>query len=297
MRNKKESKMRIDSFKDKVVWLTGASSGIGEALAYSLSEQGAKLILSSRCRKALKKVRNNCAQSFSNIHILPLDLSRHKTIERKANQALNIFGRIDVMIHNAGVALKDLAVNTDLKTDKKIMDINYFGTIALTKAVLRPMQKRRSGHFVVLSSVSGKLGVPKSSSYSASKHALHGFFDSLRAEVARDNIKITMVVPGFIKTNITVNALKGDGTQYGKMMRVQEKGMTAALCVRKILKAVSKDREEAVMGGPEILTIYLKRFFPILTSKIMRNHPVKKWNAVKKYFMLKKYRIKIQADF
>jgi len=288
IRKRKEKEMRIHSFRGKVIWITGASSGIGEALACALAERGAKLILSSRNKEALARVKKNCTKGLSEIHILSLDLSKLKTLKRKAEKALRMFGRIDLMIHNAGVAARDLAANTDIEVDKKIMDVNYFGPIALTKYILRSMLEQKSGHFVVNSSISGKFGVPKLSSYCASKHALHGFFDSLRSEIADSGIKVTMAVPGFVRTDITVNAMRGDGTKYNKMMRVQERGIAPSDCARQILEAVAKNKEEIVLGGPEILSVYCKRFFPRLFSRIIRNHPVAKLNSFIDFFKIKR---------
>jgi short-subunit dehydrogenase len=168
------------------------------------------------------------------------------------------------------------------------MNTNYFGAVVLTKAILPSMLKRKSGQFVVVSSVSGVYGVPKLSSYSASKHALHGFFESLRAEVAKENIKITMVVPGFVRTNITVNALNGDGSKYGKMMSVQKKGLDPAFVASTILDGASKNKEEVLIGRLELLGVYCKRLFPDLFSKIIRNHPIEKIRAFKNFFNLKK---------
>jgi len=287
-KDKKDNKMRIRSFKNKVVWITGASSGIGEALAHAFAKQGAKLILSSRNEEALEKVRYDCANTPSEIRTLPLDLTELETLNAKTEQALGIFGKIDVMVHNAGVASRDLAVNIDLETDQKIMNTNYFGAVVLTKAILPSMLKQKSGHFLVVSSVSGIYGVPKLSSYSASKHALHGFFESLRAEITKDNIKITMVVPGFVRTNITVNALNGDGSKYGKMMLVQDKGLEPSHVALAILDAASKNKEEVLIGRLELLGVYCKRLFPDLFSKIIRNHPIEKIRAIKNYFNLKK---------
>ena len=198
------------------------------------------------------------------------------------------------MIHNAAVALRDLVVNTDIETDKKIMKINYFGAVVLTKAILPSMLREKYGHFLVISSVSGKYGVPKSSSYSASKHALHGFFESLRAEVAKDNIKITMVILGFVNTNITVNALNGDGTKYSKMMEVQKQGLSTSFVAGKILVAALKNKEEILIGRSEILGVYCKNLFPTLFSKIIRNHPMKKIKTVKRFFNFKKQLLKYE---
>ena len=278
----------------KVIWITGASSGIGEALTYAYAQQGARLILSSRNKKALEKVKEACEHTQSEIHILPLDLSKLKTLNKKVNQALKICGKIDVMVHNAGVASRDLAANIDLGTDQKIMNTNYFGCVVLTKALLPSMLERKSGHFIVVSSVSGIYGVPKLSSYSASKHALHGFFESLRAEVTKDNIKITMAVPGFVRTNITVNALNGDGSKHGKMMEVQESGMDPTRVAYAILDAASKNKEEVLIGRLELLGVYCKRLFPVVFSKIIRNHPIEKMRSIKNFFNIKKRFLKYE---
>lgn len=281
--------MRIHSVKNKVIWITGASSGIGEALAYAYAHQGARIILSARNKEALEKVREKCAQRNNKIRILPLDLSKLGTLNKKAKQALKFFGKIDIMVHNAGVASRDLAANINIRTDQKIMNTNYFGAVVLTKALLPSMFEQKSGHFLVVSSVSGIYGVPKLSSYSASKHALHGFFESLRAEIAKDNIKITMVVPGFVKTNITANALTGDGSKYGKMMQVHKRGMDPAYVAATIIDAASKNKEEVLIGKLESLGVYCKRIFPALFTVIIRNHPMKKIRAVKNFFNLKKH--------
>ncbi len=290
----RKQKRQARSFKDKVVWITGASSGIGEALAYAFARQGARLILSSRNKSKLEEVRQNCESSKSEVRILPLDLSRLGTLNKKAKQALDMYGRIDVMVHNAGVASRDLVANIDLATDQKIMNTNYFGAVVLTKALLPSMLKRKSGHFLVVSSVSGIYGVPKCSAYSASKHALHGFFESLRAEVTKDNIKITMVVPGFVRTNITVNALNGDGSRYGKMMQVQDRGLDPSRVATTILDAASKSKEELLIGRLELLGVYCKRLFPGVFSRIIRNHPIQKIRAIKRFFSLKRLVVKYE---
>ena len=281
-------KNKNDKQETKVIWITGASSGIGEALTYAYAQQGARLILSSRNKRALERVRENCAHTQSEIHILPLDLSKLRTLNKKANHAQKIYGKIDVMVHNAGVASRDLAANIDLDTDQKIMNTNYFGCVVITKALLPSMLARKSGQFIVVSSVSGIYGVPKLSSYSASKHALHGFFESLRAEVTKDNIKITMAIPGFVKTPITVNALNGDGSKHGKMMEVQDRGLNPSHVALTILDAASKNKEEVLIGKLELLGVYCKRLFPDLFSKIIRNHPIKKIRSIKNFFNLKK---------
>ncbi|MFA9454359.1 MAG: SDR family oxidoreductase [Candidatus Aminicenantaceae bacterium] len=270
------------SFTGKVIWITGASSGIGEALSYVFSGLGARLILSSRNAVALERVKRNCPGEKRDIHVLPLDLSRLGSLNEKAGHAENIYGKIDVLVHNAGVASRGLVVDTDIDVDKHIMDINYFGPVLLTKALLPSMLKRKSGQFLVVSSISGKFGVPKLSSYSASKHALHGFFESLRAEVFKNNIQVTMAVPGFVKTGITVKALRGNGSRYGRVMQVQEEGISPENCARSIVSALLERKEEALIGRTEILSVLCKRLFPRLFSNIIRNHPVRKLRSLKR---------------
>lgn len=258
------------SFQDKVIWITGASSGIGEALSYKLHEQGAKLILSSRRKHALQEVKNNCLGDTSNIHILRLDLAETDALTEKADQALEIFGHIDILINNGGISQRSKAVETQMDVLQKVMDVNFFGTVALTKAVLPMMIERKSGHIVVISSVMGKFGTRLRSSYAASKHALQGYFDSLRQEVHQHHIDITLVCPGFVKTNVTKNALEGDGSKYGKMGEGQKKGLTPQTFARRLLPKLDKREKEIYIGGKEILGIYLKRWIPSFFYKILR---------------------------
>ena len=270
----------IDSFKDKVVWITGASSGIGEQLTYQLCSAGAKLILSSRNASELKRVAAKC-DSDDSVRILTLDLNENEKLKDKCRDAIDFFGHIDFLFNIAGVAHRDLAFNTDMSVDRKLMQINYFGTIELSKIILLHMIERGGGHIVVTSSLSGKYGVPLLSAYSASKHALHGFFESVRAEMQNKNIRITIVIPGFIKTPITQNALTGDGSAYGKMLEIQEKGMPADVCAEKILIAVAKGKEEVFVGRSERFSLLFSRFFPRTFSKFIKNHPLKKLRKMK----------------
>jgi short-subunit dehydrogenase len=184
------------------------------------------------------------------------------------------------MVHNAGVALRDRVINTGLEIDRRIMTTNYFGPIALTKALLPSMLQRRSGCFVVVSSLSGSYGGPQLSAYAASKHALHGFFESLRAEVHADGIRITVITPGFIRTQIAEHALTGTGDPYGKALQVHERGMDPDRCATRMLKTIAHRKEEALVGGVEVYSVYLKRFFPALLSVLVRSHPVRLRNRL-----------------
>jgi dehydrogenase/reductase SDR family protein 7B len=260
-------------FKDKVVWITGASSGIGEALAYAFSKAGAKLVLSSRREQELNLVKAKCTNSHD-VLVLPLDLVKFETLEEKKNEVLTHFGKIDILINNGGISQRSMAKDTALAVDQTIMDINYFGTVALTKVVLPFMLERKSGHIAVISSLVGKIGSPYRSAYAASKHALHGFFDSLRSEIWRDNIKVTIICPGFIKTNISNNAMTADGKPFGKMNDMISKGLPAGYCAEQILKAIAEEKEEVVIAGKEKVALVLKRLAPTLLSKIIRKAKV-----------------------
>lgn len=259
------------SFKDKVIWITGASSGIGESLAYALHDRGAKLILSSRRQEALEEVKNNCSGDISDIHILTLDLAETQTLPQKADEALSFYGHIDFLFNNGGISQRSEAIDTKMEVVRKVMEINFFGSVALTKAVLPSMVERQSGHIVVTSSVMGKFGTRLRSTYAASKHALHGYFDCLRQEVYDDNIAISLVCPGFIKTNVTKNMLVADGTAYGQMARGQEKGMPVDKFTEKLLPKIAKKKQEIYIGGTEVWGVYLKRLIPNTFSRILRN--------------------------
>lgn len=258
-------------FENKVVWITGASSGIGEALAYEFAKEGAKLILSARRESELLRVKQSTKLPDNQVFILPLDVEKIEEIATKTAEAINHFGRIDYLMNNAGISQRSSVIDSDFSVYKKIFDINFFGVIALTKAVLPYMIAQKSGHIAVTSSIMGKLGTPFRSGYAATKHALHGFFDSLRAEVFKENINITLICPGYIRTNVSVNAITSDGSKYGKMDTNQQNGMSPEDCARRIVNAVYNKREEIYMGGKEILGIYLKRFFPRILARIIRN--------------------------
>jgi short-subunit dehydrogenase len=256
-----------------VIWITGASSGIGEALCYKLNEIGAKLIISSRSSDGLYQVKHNCTKNQLDIHVLPLDLENTSDLQSKANAALAIYGRIDIVIHSGGVSQRSLAMETDLDVAKKIMNINFWGTVALTKALIPSMLSNKEGHIVIISSLVGKFGTKFRSAYSASKHALHGYFDSLRSEIDK-KIGISIICPGFIKTNVTINALTADGTKQNTMDDAQANGMSANECASQIINAIKSGKEEVYIGGKEKYAVILKRFLPGLFSKIVRNAKV-----------------------
>jgi len=259
----------MDFFDNKTVWITGASSGIGEALAQQLSLRGAHLILSARNTGELERVRQSTATPERH-RVFPLDVSQPEQLAAKTAELLQQTDKIDVLINNAGISQRALANETDLEVDRRIMEVNYFGTIALSKAVLPAMIERGSGQIVAVSSLAGIFGTPLRSAYAASKHALHGFFDSLRTEVHGDNILITLICPGFVRTNVSLNALTGTGAPQGTMDNAQEAGMAADVFAQKMLRAIENQQEEAVIAGREKMAVMLKRLAPRLLSYVMR---------------------------
>jgi NAD(P)-dependent dehydrogenase (short-subunit alcohol dehydrogenase family) len=255
--------------KDQVVWITGASSGIGEALAYAMSAQGAKLILSSRRMTELDRVKNDCAHP-DNVHVLLLDLTDNASLETKAPTAIALFGHIDIMVHNGGISQRGLVAETTIAVHRAVMELNYFGYIILTKALLPHFIERRSGYFVVTSSVMGKIGTPMRAAYAASKHALHGYFDCLRAEVGRYGIRVTILTPGYIHTPISV--ISGDGSFLSNKSEQINGGFPADKAAGQIVKAIQNGAYEPYIGkfiGEERLALFVKHFLPGLFTRLI----------------------------
>ncbi|WP_339698625.1 SDR family oxidoreductase [uncultured Roseivirga sp.] len=261
------------SLTNKTIWITGASSGIGEALAMQLSAEGAQLILSARRQTELERVKSNCSNQ-DNIKILTLDLAEADSLVTKTNEAIALFGEVDILINNGGISQRSLVKDTKLEVDRNLMEVNYFGNIALAKNLLPHMLKKGSGHFVVVTSLTGIFGTPYRSGYAATKHALHGFYDSLRAELEDDGIKVTIAAPGFVKTNVSVNALVGDGSKANVMDEAQAKGISAEDCAKAIIKAIKKEKREIYIGK-ESYGAYVKRFFPGLFARMIKKAKVR----------------------
>ena len=259
------------AFNEKVIWITGASSGIGEALAYEWSKLGARLILSARRESELERVKAACARS-DRCTIMPLDLSRQEDIEATAGRVLQQFGAIDILVNNGGVSQRSLVIETDVDVDRRIMEVDYFSGVILTKKLLPAMVAGGGGHIVAISSIVGIFGFPLRSAYSAAKHAMHGFYETVWAELHTKGIRVTVVCPGRILTNVSLNALTKNGTPHGEMDHGQENGITAETCARKIIKAVRKNKKEIYIGKKDLLMIYFKRYLPwlyyLLVSKV-----------------------------
>jgi short-subunit dehydrogenase len=262
----------MNSISGKIVWITGASSGIGEALAYELARRNCKLILSARNIKALEDVKSKC--STAEVVILPFDLSDFDNAKNHVENAIAAFGKIDILVNNGGVSQRSLIADTDFEVDKKLIEIDYLGAVALTKALLPHFIKNMNGHFVTVTSLMGKFGSPYRSGYCGAKHALHGFFDVLRLEHQKDNISVTLVCPGFIQTNVAKNALTADGSKQNIDDEATQNGMATSVFAKKFVKAVESEKFEVYIGGKEVLGVYLKRFFPkwlhhfVLKSKV-----------------------------
>ena len=253
---------------DKVVWITGASSGIGEALAIAASRRGAKLVLTARRSAELERVRGLCADP-SRVALLPLDLTAFDAVDAAAKAAA-FFGPVDVLVNNAGWSQRGLVADTDIEVYRKLLELDFFAPVALTKAVLPGMRGRGGGHIVMIGSIVSKIGTPLRSGYAAAKHALDGFTEAARAELWRGNVRFTFIMPGFIRTQVSVNALNVHGASYGKMDPSTAKGMEPAECAEGIWRAVEKNRDEAIVSRYEWAVVKLKRFLPGLYRFALR---------------------------
>jgi len=261
--------------KGKKVWITGAGSGIGKALAIAFDKEGAFLILSGRKVEALESTKS-ILQHKKECSIIPFDLENHDEIEKTYHFHHDQIKNVDILVNNAGISQRSLTKNTTFAVYKKLIDINYLGTVRLSQLMLNDFEKNGKGHFVVMSSTAGKFGVPYRSGYCAAKFALHGFFEALRAELKDTDIAITMVCPGFIKTDISKNALLGDGSPQNTKDKAQDNGMPVEIMAKKTIDAVKAKKEEFNVGGLKEahLATALARFFPRLFRKIIANSEV-----------------------
>jgi len=251
-------------FSGKKLWITGASSGIGRGVAIELSLRKCHLILSSRNTEDLERVASICQKNGSTTSVIPFDLGDPASIEQAARIVLEAESHIDGLYHFGGISQRSYANDTEIAVDRKLFEVNFFGTIELTKRVLPVMIKNGGGQIGVTSSIVGKFGFPYRSSYAATKHALHGFFESLRAENVANNILISMIIPGRVKTNISMNALDKNGEAHNKMDEGQEKGLSVEQASKTIVKKLEKEKKEILVGGSELIMVHIRRFFPRL---------------------------------
>jgi len=255
-------------FEGKIVWITGASSGIGECLVYSFVRKGAIVIASSNELPELEKVKQNCAELSVNVICVPFDLSDTTGIEKIVKDQIEKIGRIDYLLNIGGISQRATIIETPLWLDRKIMEINYFGTIALTKAVLPYMIKQQSGYVLATSSISGRFGFPLRSAYSASKQALHGFFETLFIENKKYNIRSSVIIPGRVRTKISFRALDGEGKEHGKMDDGQSKGITPEKAAEMIIRGIIRNKREILVGSTELTMLFIRRYFPTLFFRL-----------------------------
>ncbi len=259
-------------FKDKIIWITGASSGLGEAMAKGFNAEGAKVILSSRNRDALIRVQENFINKQVPSIVLPFDVQQYNDAEVIVKEALNCFGKIDVLINNAGISQRSLSIDTPFKDELKLIEIDLIGTLALTKAVLPEIIKQK-GQIVVISSVMGKVNTKYRTAYAAAKHGLVGYFESLRLELEGEGVNVCNIMPGFIATNITINAI-GSTAEIAKNSQ-NNLGLSAEAFATKALSAIYKRKGNVYIGGiKEKIGMLLKRLSPALFDKFIKNKKV-----------------------
>ncbi len=265
----------MSSFENKVVWITGASSGIGEALAYTFAKHRSKLILSARRADELERVKKACNLPDADVLLLPMDVSAYTQMDDHVQKAIAHFGQIDILVNNAGMSHWSKLKDTSLDVIKRIMDVNFMGAVGLTNAVLPTMLKRKQGQIIVVSSILGKMITPKQGAYNASKHALMGYFDTLRTEVAGEGIKVLIVCPGFVRTNVAKNSLDKHGNPINKDNNLIANGIDPLKLSEDILSAVKAGKEEVVLaGGKEKFAVLMKRFAPGLFSKFISGQKI-----------------------
>lgn len=254
-------------FHNKVVWITGASSGIGEALAYAFAAEGALLVLSARREEELQRVAKACG----NAYVLPFDMLSLSEHADRMQDVIQTYGRIDYLVLNAGVSQRSFVKDTEFEVYRRLFEVNFFSIVSLTQAVLPVFTAQKSGVFVPIASVAGRISTPRRAAYGATKHALIGFFDSVRAEVFNDGIRVTTILPGYIKTNISLHAMNEKGEAYGKMDPNQAKGLDPHFTAQKILQAVLAEKNEFFVGGfLEGFGLFVKRFFPSIMPFMLR---------------------------
>ncbi|MES2566079.1 MAG: SDR family oxidoreductase [Bacteroidota bacterium] len=260
----------MKDLKNKVIWITGASSGIGEALVYECARENAIIILSARRESELQRISSEAKLTTQNSLIIPFDLSDTTKAKDYAEQIVSKFGKIDILINNGGQSQRSSVIETSTAIERQLFEVNYFSAVNLSKAVLPLMLKKGSGKIVVISSIAGKFGFYLRSTYSAAKHALHGYFESLRLENEKNGLSVLLVCPGKIKTNVSVNASSIEGKSHNQMDPSHEKAMSAQDCAKVIVKAILDNKEEIFVGGKELLIVKIKRFLPKLFGKLIR---------------------------
>jgi short-subunit dehydrogenase len=255
------------------VWITGASSGLGRAMTLAYVARGAKVVISARRRAVLEVVRAETGRP-DDVRIVTLDQTDLIGAANAARDAIAAFDGLDVVVLNGGISQRSLAMDTAVAVDEQLMRVNYLSNVAMIKAILPALVAQSSAQIAVVSSLVGVIGSPYRSGYAASKHALHGFFDSLRAELP-EHVGVTIVCPGFVQTDVSVNALTGDGSALGQMDQAQAHGLPVAHFAERALAAIAARKREVYIAGPERRAIWLHRFAPGLFARILRRAKVR----------------------
>jgi short-subunit dehydrogenase len=239
--------------RNQTIWITGASSGVGEGMAKVFHREGANLVLSARRRAELERVKSECRGGPGSIDIVAFDITDAAARESAARDVFARHPRLDVLVNNAGIGQRAAAKDTTLEVDRRIMEVDFFAPVALAKLVLPRMIEQKSGRFVVTSSVAGKHAVPHHSAYCAAKHALHGYFDTLRVEHLQDNIHVTLLVIAGIRSNVFRHALTGSGAEFGASDWDNRNGMSAEECAQRVVDGMLADEYEMVIGIEQAL--------------------------------------------
>jgi len=258
------------NFSGKTFWITGAASGMGRSVSLELAKSNVRLIISDRDALGLNETAGEIRTLGGEVRIEPLDMSDSPAIFKTAERVISDGEKVYGLYQFAGISQRSLVAETPLENDRKIMEINFFGVVALTKALLPSMIKNGGGQLAVASSLVGKFGFPYRSAYSASKHALHGFFESIRAENYKDQIKVSILIGGRIQTNISKFAITKDGREHGKMDAGQKNGITAEKAAKQICRGLRDEKNEVPVGGSELIILKIKRFLPGLHAKLVR---------------------------
>ena len=243
----------------QTIWITGASSGVGEGMATVFHREGADLILSGRREAELERVQADCTGGPGCVTVVPFDVTDQAEREAAVASVLADFARIDILVNNAGIGQRSLAHETTLDVERRIMEVDFFGPVALTKLVLPRMVEQQSGLLIVTSSVAGKHAVPMHAAYCAAKHGLHGYFDTLRIEHLDDNIGVMLLVIAGVRSNVFEHALTADGSEYGTSDWGGDSGMTAEACAERVVEAIENRDPEVVISIEEAMQAMLLR--------------------------------------
>jgi len=259
----------LRNYLGKTVWITGASSGIGAQLAKQFMEEGARIIISSHDKPELEGVARELLSLSKEVYPVVFNLGNPEEVKQAAERVLEQFGRVDVLMNNGGISTRAEAMETTLGMDRRIMEIDYFSGVILTKALLPAMIENGYGHIGVTSSISGKFGWPLRSAYAAAKHALFGFYKSLWAENHRKGIRVTIFSPGRVRTNISLHALEKNGKEHGLMDPGQARGITPEKCARKMIRAMKRNRKDVLIGGSELIMVWIHKYWKPLYYRMV----------------------------